>query len=200
MSLRFSASHMVAGVFIAVATVGCSSGSPQPQVAALPTSTASSGSPGASTASSGSPGASASASATTSSRPRERLDASPSQLEALYAPWNHCMDLHGGGKRDKPTPAAETAAAAACLQVDPLPPWQYDPANPKAMGFVQRVVACLHQHGVRYAQVLNTPGEGRIDIALGGPQNDSASIGAGLDLIPTCDQQVLRENASSTSP
>jgi hypothetical protein len=204
MSLRSSAPHVVAAVFIAVAAAGCSSGSTQPQVAALPTSAASGGSPAASASAgdptSGSPGASASASASTSSRPRERLDETPSQTEALYAPWNQCLTAHGAGRGDKPTQAVQTAAQAACAHLDPLPPWQYDPANPKAMGFVQQVVACLHQHGVQYAQVQNPPGQGRIEIALGGPQNDQASISAGLELIPTCDQQVLRENVSSTSP
>jgi len=91
------------------------------------------------------------------------------------------------------------AAQAAGAYLKPLPPWQYDPANPKAMGFVQRVVACLHQHGVKYAQVQNSPGEVEIGLTLGGPQNDQASISEGAQLIPVCDQQVLRENASSTS-
>jgi hypothetical protein len=92
------------------------------------------------------------------------------------------------------------AAQAACANLVPLPPWQYDPANPQAMGFVQRVVACLHQHGIHYAQVVKPSGQGQIGIALGGPRNDQASITGGMQLIPTRDQQVLREKASSTSP
>jgi hypothetical protein len=188
MPLRFRAPLVAAA--IAIAAAGCSSSGHQPQVAALPTSTASGGSPSTS----------GSASVASGSRPRERLDESTSQLEALDAPWNQCLDAHGGGKSDRPTQAIETAAQAACAHLEPLPPWQYDPSNPQAMGFVQRVVACLHQHGVQYAQVENPPGQGRIEIALGGPQNDQASTSEGLQLIPTCDQQVLRENASSTSP
>jgi len=181
---------VIAAVFIAIAAVGCSSASHQSQVAALPTSAASGGSPSTS----------ASAGAPASSQPRERLDESTSQIEALYAPWNQCITAHGAGKGAKPTQAVETAAQAACTQLKPLPPWQYDPANPKAMGFVQRVVACLHQDGVHYAQVQNPPGQGRIEIALGGPQNDQASISEGLQLIPACDQQVLRGNAGGATP
>jgi len=111
------------------------------------------------------------------------------------------MTAHGGSQKGKlATPAVENAALAACTHLMPLPPWQYDPANPKALGFVQQVVACLHQHGVRYAQVQKPPYQGQIEIALGGPQNDQASINDGLQLIPACNQQALRETASSTSP
>jgi len=220
MSLRFSVPHVVAAVFIAVAAAGCSSASTQPQVAALSASAASAGSPASASPgalASSSPGTSASAVTFTSSRPRERLDETPAQTEALYAPWDECMTAHGAGTGAASTQATQAAAQgggpmgsidnfphatqadrAACLHLEPLPPWQYDPANPKAMGFVQRVVACLHQHGVQYAQVV--PTSGRIEIALGGPQNNGASVGAGLQLVPTCDQQVLRENVSSTSP
>lgn len=210
MTLRSPAPFVVAAVFIAIAAAGCSSGSHQAQVAALPTSAASGGSPSAS-ASAGAPAsASASAGVPASSRPRERLDESTSQLEALDAPWNKCLAAHGasGKVSGKGTsgmsaavvpPSVEAAAEAACANLKPLPPWQYDPANPQAMGFVQQVVACLHQHGVKYAQVQNPPGQGRIEIALGGPQNDQASIIEGLQLIPTCDQQVLRENASNST-
>ena len=193
-----SRSSLLAGatVVVALAATGCSSGTHQPQVASVATIPASGGS-----VSAGSPSISASSAGATSSRPRERLDATASQLQAVEAPWDQCLTAHGAGRKDKPTQAVETAAQAACAHLQPLPPWQYDPANPQAMGFVEQVVACLHQHGVKYAQVQNPPGQGRIEIALGGPQNDSASVGAGLELIPTCDQQVLRENASySTSP
>jgi len=191
MPIRSRSPLAAAAVLIAIAAAGCSSASNQPQVAALP----------ASAASSGSPSTSASAGAPSSSRPRERLDESTSQTEALYAPWNQCLTAHGAGKGGKPTQAIETSAQATCAYLKPLPPWQYDPANPQAMGFVQQVVACLHQHGVQYAQVQNPPGQGRIEIALGGPQNDQTSISKGLQLTPTCDQQVLRENgSSSTSP
>jgi len=200
MTLRSSAPFVVAAAFIAIATAGCSSGNHQAQVAALPTGAASGGSPSAS----------ASAGVPASSRPRERLDESTSQLEALAAPWNECIAAHGGNGKvsGKGTsgmsaatvqPAVEAAAEAACANLKPLPPWQYDPANPQAMGFVQHVVACLHQHGVKYAQVQNAPGQDQIEIALGGPQNDQASINAGLQLIPTCDQQVVRENASNST-
>lgn len=193
MSLRSSAPHAVAAaVFIAIAAVGCSSSAgSQPQVAALPTSAA----PGSS------PSTSASAGTPTGGRPRERLDETHSQADAMVAPWEQCMTAHGGSQKGKlATPAVQNAATAACAHLMPLPPWQYDPANPQALGFVQQVVACLHQHGVRYAQVQNPPGQGEIEIALGGPQNDQASINDGLQLIPTCNQQALRETASSTSP
>jgi hypothetical protein len=193
---RFSRAPFLLTVFIAFAAVGCSSGSHQPQVAALPASAGPSSAAQTSTASDGTGGTSASAGASASSRPRERLDETPAQIDALYAPWNQCLAAHGAKAH---TAQAGPAARAACVNLQPLPPWQYDPANPNALGFVQRVVACLHQHGVQYAQVQNSPGDDRIAIALGGPQNDQTSISRGLQLIPVCNEQVLHADAGSTS-
>lgn len=186
--------RIAATVLLSVIAAGCSSSSDQPQVASLPTTTIAI----APTVTRHSTSVSTSTSTSTGSRPRERLDESPAQDEALYAPWNECLDTHGAGKADRPTQSAETAAQAACAYLKPLPPWQLDPANPKALGFVQHIVACLHQHGVRYAQVKLGDGWG---YELGGPQNDQTSINKGLQLGPTCDQQAQREDPSaSTSP
>ena len=169
---------------LVVAAAACSAAGHSPRVAVLPTSTA---------RRSGATATSAVPSTGATARPREQLDESPSQLQALLEPYDQCLAAHGGKRKSGPTsPAAEAAAEAACINLDPLPPWQYDPANPKAMGFVQQVVACLHQHGVRYAQVTDPPGQDMIEIALGGPQNDQTSISKGMDLIPTCNQQVLQ--------
>jgi hypothetical protein len=130
------------------------------------------------------------------SRPREQLDESSSQLQALDAPYDQCLAAHAPHSshyRDVPRyKLAGPAAMRACLPYKPLPPWQYDSANPKALGFVEKVVACLHQHGVRYAQVTNPAGAGRIEIALGGAGNDQTSILKGMTDIPVCDQLVLR--------
>lgn len=189
-----SRSSLLAGatVLVAVAAVGCSSGTHQPQVASVSTIDVSGGS-----ASGGSPNTSTSSGAAKSTRPRERLDETASQTAALNAPYIQCIAAHGG--KTHRTQAEYNAAQAACVNLEPLPPWQYDPANPQALGFVEKVVACLHQHGVKYAQVTNAPG--MVEIALGGPQNDSASISGGMQLIPTCNQQVLRNNPSyNTSP
>ena len=176
---------------VVVAAAACSAGGHSPPVAALPTSTA--GRAGATSPATATPSVPSTA---VTARPREQLDESPSQIQALLEPYNQCVAAHGGkGTSGSTSPAAEAAAEAACINFDPLPPWQYDPANPKAMGFVQQVVACLHQHGVHFAQVTDPPGQDRIEIALGGPQNDQTSISKGMDLIPTCNQQVLQAGA-----
>lgn len=182
---------LAALALVAVAAASCSAGGHGPQVAELPASTpGQAGATGPATATRSVPPSGATA------RPREQLDESPSQLQALLAPYDQCLAAHGGKGNSGPiTPTAEAAAEAACINFDPLPPWQYDPANPKAMGFVQQVVACLHQHGVRFAQVTDPPGQDRIEIALGGPQNDQTSISKGMNLIPTCNQQVLQAGA-----
>lgn len=136
------------------------------------------------------------------SRPREQLDATSSQLEALYAPYDSCLARHVSPSEIKrfaghhihilPYKMAGPAGLKACLPYKPLPPWQYDPTNPKALGFVEQVVACLHQNGVRYAQVIDRAGVGEIEISLGGSHNDSSSVSKGMADIPMCDQKVLR--------
>lgn len=136
------------------------------------------------------------------SRPREQLDASSSQLQALYVPYDRCLAQHVTPSEAErfanhhihipPYKMAGPAALRACLPYKPLPPWQYDPSNPKALGFVEQVVVCLHQSGIRYAQVINRPGVDEIEIALGGPHNDTSSISEGMNDIPICDQKVLK--------
>ncbi len=135
-------------------------------------------------------------------RPREQLDESNSQLNALYAPYYQCLSQHQSAAlvreyraRHIHTEAWKMVGPAglrACLPYKPLPPWQYDPANPKALGFVEQVVACLHRHGVLYAQVTDSRSSSAIGIALGGAQNDQRSVSLGLQDIPICDQEVLQ--------
>ncbi len=139
------------------------------------------------------------------SRPREQLDASSSQTAALYAPYQQCLAEHvargqiNSSHVHKGVPRWKTAspvALKACLPYKPLPPWQYDPANPKALGFAEQVAACLHRHGVRYADVDDPAGADEIGIALGGSQNDPTSITLGLRYTPICEEQVVRAGGS----
>ncbi|MCM4082124.1 hypothetical protein [Paractinoplanes hotanensis] len=132
-------------------------------------------------------------------RPRERLDTTPEEYEAMLVPYNKCMKEHGGivkgnpGAGGAPRPATkaemdktEDANRICEPQFLPLPPWEKDPANPEARDFARDVVACLKEKGVKYVAVSDDG----ISIALGGDQNDSRSIRLGLELAPECERQV----------
>ncbi|GGP86860.1 hypothetical protein [Saccharothrix coeruleofusca] len=142
-------------------------------------------------------------------RPRERLDMTTEEVDRLAEDYNRCVVEHSGvrpsaaaapGGEDRPVPAAPLSPQAeravaeaedACLTKKPLPPWEYDTANPEAAGFAQRMVICLRDKGVRRAEVATPePGEDRIPLALGGPENDPASIRDGLRLIPACEKEL----------
>ncbi|MCO8271848.1 hypothetical protein M1L60_14715 [Actinoplanes sp. TRM 88003] len=132
-------------------------------------------------------------------RPRERLDTTPEEYEAMLGPYNKCMKEQGGfvkgdagsGSGLRPATKAEMdkteAANRICEpQFLPLPPWEKDPANPEARDFAREVVACLKGKGIKYVEVSDDG----ISIALGGEQNDSRSISRGLELAPECERQV----------
>lgn len=133
-------------------------------------------------------------------RPRERLDTTPEEFEAMLAPYNKCMKEHGAllrsdrrtngnGPRpatDKEIQASDEANRVCEPQYFPLPPWERDPANPESRDFAREVVKCLKSKGVKYVEV----GDNGLDIELGGEKNHSQSISRGLDLMPDCERQA----------
>jgi hypothetical protein len=134
-------------------------------------------------------------------RPRERLDGTPEEFEAMLGPYDKCLKEHGAlPKREwykdneRPDPRTITKLADKAEAADricnplyyPLPPWEKDPANPEARDFARDVVKCLKDKGVKFVET----GDNGIDIALGGDQNDSRSISRGLDLMPECERQA----------
>lgn len=142
-----------------------------------------------------------SSTAPTAARPRERLDMTPEEADQLFAAYSQCVADHGGsykgsGESGGPaphvvSPEEDAAATAACVDKDPLPPWEYDTANPESGDFVHKVVQCLRDKGVKYVdeEPVN-PGEDRRTLSFGGPQNDSDSITKGMNLIGTCEKEL----------
>ncbi|GIE82124.1 hypothetical protein Aph02nite_80740 [Actinoplanes philippinensis] len=135
-------------------------------------------------------------------RPRERLDMTPEEYEALLEPYNKCMREQGFDPRDSRTKGevavpgsdaekkVEKANQICEPQYLPLPPWEKDPANPEARDFALDVVKCLKREGVKFVEVS----EDGISIALGGDQNDKRSITLGMDRIPDCEREVAAKN------
>jgi hypothetical protein len=182
-----------------VALVACSNQAPPSgQVATLSTPD----SPGAGKTTSAAPTAEPD-----SGRPRERLDMTGDDLDALNAPYAACLTQNGSPKGRKvspgsgsgqPAPApvpgetdqqAEERAERACQSKHPLPPWELDSSNPHAADFVHAVVQCLRGKGVRYVDEEPPQGD-RMIYSFGGPQNDAASISKGMDLAPVCEKEV----------
>jgi len=125
--------------------------------------------------------------------PRERLDGTSEDYEALVKPYDDCMGRHGlnrkgVGLKDNKTPSKSVADAAEkeCRPLHPLPPWELDPANPEAKDFARDVVKCLKEKGVKYVEV-NPDGPGW---SFGGPQNDQQSVSKGMQLSPACEREV----------
>lgn len=133
-------------------------------------------------------------------RPRERLDTTAEEFEAMLGPYNMCMKEHGavlkgekpeGGIGARPATGKEIKAFDEANRVCepqffPLPPWEKDPANPESRDFARDVVKCLKDKGITYVEVDNDG----ISIALGGEKNDSRSIRMGMDLMPECERQA----------
>lgn len=169
------------------------------------TATSACGSPqaadgGAKVATLASPAATPSASAA-AQRPRERLDTTPEEFDAMMGAFRKCLKARGydelDAKRaaDKVTSGTEVGpeqqkldeAFRACeAQYYPLPPWEKDPANPEARDFAVAVVKCLKKKGVKYVEV----GTDGLSYSLGGEHNDSRSISMGMDLAPECEREV----------
>jgi hypothetical protein len=162
-----------------LAATACSKPAAQPEVASITT-----------------PSSAAPTSAAQEQRPRERLDMTPEDFEALKAPYYQCMAGFGldqkgrapeGSGRTQPTKEEADKALKACESKTPLPPWEKDVTNPEAADFAARVVQCLRDKGVRYVEVHNEPGADTISYALGGPNNDAASITLGLEHAKECE-------------
>ena len=136
-------------------------------------------------------------------RPRERLDTTPEEFEAMMVPFNKCLkksgfkdQLQGKLTADKSHSAArpaskkeesQNAAYRACEEkYYPLPPWEKDPANPEARDFARALVKCLKAKGVKLVEVSDDG----ISPAFGGDRNDSRSISKGMDLTPECEREV----------
>ncbi|GIF23939.1 hypothetical protein BJ973_004552 [Actinoplanes tereljensis] len=134
-------------------------------------------------------------------RPRERLDGTPEEYEALLGPYNKCLKEHGAlpksewyqngqvPEKSKLIELADKATEADRIcgpLYSPLPPWEKDPANPESRDFARDVVKCLKGKGIKYVEV----GDNGVDVELGGANNDMPSIRNGLDLIPACEREV----------
>jgi hypothetical protein len=76
------------------------------------------------------------------------------EIQALYAPRNRCLDKQPIGDKGSGYEDRLKAAYEACRQFEPLPPTQLDPANPKARAFIGRVVTCLQERGIQARAVL----------------------------------------------
>lgn len=134
------------------------------------------------------------------SRPRERLDMTNDEAVEMHEAYGRCLadngyaGKSGGGEGAAVAPVPDEsklpAAEAACIGKKPLPPWEYDTANPESSDFVHAVVQCLRDKGVRYVEESPLdPGDDRRALALGGENNDQESITKGMDLIPTCEKE-----------
>ncbi|GAB2838074.1 hypothetical protein [Lentzea nigeriaca] len=135
-------------------------------------------------------------------RPRERLDMTPEDIDALYAAYDRCLGQFGMDKQSQvaarqagtvPPKAEEDKALKACESKDPLPPWEKDVNNPEAVDFANRVVQCLRGKGVRYVEVHNEPGAEQVSYAFGGPNNDAASITLGLEHAKECEIEASKK-------
>ena len=184
---------IAAGLLVAsgFALAGCGGpDQPQAQVPVLPATGSSSPTSGA-TSTSADPG-----------QPRERLDMTNDELDALYAQYNQCLAANGltkgtpgGGSGAAPVvvpPGGEAKAREACKSKDPLPPWELDANNPHGADFVHAVVQCLRAKGVRYVDE-GPPQSGRYVFSFGGANNDSDSITKGLQYTPDCEKQVAAQ-------
>ena len=146
---------------------------------------------------------SASNGSTEAARPRERLDMTPEEGDQLYEAYDRCLGENGLPRKGTGTgsggdiapsvvdPAKEAAAEAACVSKKPLPPWEYDTANPEAADFLHKMVQCLRAKGVRLVEESPVkPGDDRTAIEFGGKNNDPDSISKGLDLTPRCEKEL----------
>jgi hypothetical protein len=131
---------------------------------------------------------------------RLRLDMSDEEEAEAWKPRDRCLADHGPAMPDTPTGgdggsvsggvaedlAGVAEAEALCLRVAPLPPWELDAQNPDALRFVQRVVDCLRDRGVREVEITEADSFGRINLAFGGESNDATSISLGMQYVDAC--------------
>jgi hypothetical protein len=134
-------------------------------------------------------------------RPRERLDGSPEDFEALLGPYNKCLKEHGALPKAEWYPNGKTPDRKTIVklaekneQADricgplyyPLPPWERDPANPEAKDFSRAVLKCLKGKGIKGASI----GDNGVDIDLGGTPTNPGDVPKALDLMPGCERQA----------
>ena len=132
---------------------------------------------------------------------RQRLDMTDEEALAAWAPRDRCVADHTDAPQATPeegdsTGSSSAAAAgdpekaaeaeAICLPLAPLPAWEMDAKNPDAPRFMQLVVDCLREHGVREVEVGEPDSFGGLSIALGGENNDSSSISLGMQYADGC--------------
>ena len=88
------------------------------------------------------PSSAAPTSAAQEQRPRERLDMTPEDFDALYAAYDRCMGGFGLDKKGQvasrdaglqPVKEEVDKARKECESKDPLPPWEKDVNNPDAV-------------------------------------------------------------------
>lgn len=128
---------------------------------------------------------------------RLRLDMTDDEQLAAYAFYDECIEDHGGVEKAKQQADDATAAgtedesaAALCAPLSPLPPWELDRSNPDALAFAQGVVDCLKGKGATRVEIAPDQGDGQVNIALGGEENDARSISIGMQYIPECQRTV----------
>lgn len=178
--------QLMAALCSAVLLVGgCSTADEDPPAAGGKTSEAE-----VATLQTGAPTPAASATPTQAERPRERLDDTPEDQKERLKPYVKCMSDHGVDiaklRSDGTGSNGASEASKACEHLMPLPPWEFDPANPEAKDFARDVVKCLKGKGVRYVEV----GSDGTGWAFGGKNNDADSISKGLKYSPACEREV----------
>jgi hypothetical protein len=135
-------------------------------------------------------------------RPRERLDDTAEDWEAMVRPYEKCMAGYGvspkgirlEGKTGDGAMEAGVVDEKTYKKADadcrpkyyPLPPWEHDPANPEAKDFVRDVVKCLKGKGVKYVE----PTEDGLWYSFGGEQNHADSISRGMNNVDDCERDV----------
>ncbi|MEU8419579.1 hypothetical protein AB0C15_01720 [Micromonospora sp. NPDC048835] len=165
-----------------IGLVGCSDGkteAPPPQVATRVEPSTS---------------AAASPSAAAKERPRQRLDDTEADYQALLQPYRTCMKAQGvtnekemsGFASGPDVPKKQREAQEACTSYWPLPPWELDPANPEARDFTREVVKCLKGKGVKDVAAA---ADG-VGVVAGGSGNDAGSISMTGDLLDDCQRSV----------
>lgn len=130
---------------------------------------------------------------------RERLDMTDEEGEAAWAPRDRCIADHtdapqgaagegdgGSSSAAAGDPESAAKAEAFCQPLAPLPPWEVDAKNPDAPRFMQQVVDCLREHGVREVEIGEPDPFGGISISLGGENNDPSSISLGMQHMDAC--------------
>jgi hypothetical protein len=142
---------------------------------------------GAQVASLATPEASSEAAKAETQRPRERLDMTAEESEAIRVPFNKCLKKAGftdqkqwkeasdrntsGTKATSKKQEHENTGYRACEEKYlPLPAWELDPANPEAADFARLVDKCVKKKGV-----------------------DKLPIEQAMDLYDDCDREAAAE-------